>query len=136
MQSKVTPKEFFEGEWYKDGIKQLCADGWPTFVVPVNIQVRNLLEENQKLQRRIDVFERAKRIWDRRSSGEYSDLNDASQEAAHYCWLDEQNEKLSEALKISSEALKEIARHTSAYSGASSPEANLAKKTLRELGVE
>ena len=34
------------------------------------------------------------------------------------------------------EALKVISQYTSAYSGASSPEANLAKETLRELGVE
>lgn len=39
-------------------------------------------------------------------------------------------------LKKAVEALKEIAKYTSAYSGASSPEANLAKETLRELGVE
>ena len=34
------------------------------------------------------------------------------------------------------EALKEIAKHKSSYSGESSPEANWAKKTLRELGIE
>ncbi len=34
------------------------------------------------------------------------------------------------------EALKVISQYTSAYSGASSPEANLAKETLFELGVE
>lgn len=34
------------------------------------------------------------------------------------------------------EALKDISKHKSAYSGASSPEANLAKQTLRDLGVE
>ena len=67
-----------------------------------------LKEENQKLKRRIDVFERAKRIWDRRSSGEYSDLNDASQEAAHYCWLDEQNEKLEDAMQVAVDCLDDI----------------------------
>ena len=41
-----------------------------------------------------------------------------------------------EAYRKAVEALKEISKYTSAYSGASSPEANLAKKTLRELGVE
>ena len=34
------------------------------------------------------------------------------------------------------EALKVISKHTSVYSGESSPEANKAKETLRELGVE
>ena len=51
----LTPKEFFESEWYKDGIKQLCADGWPTFVVPVNIKIRELLEQNQDLAEQIKV---------------------------------------------------------------------------------
>ena len=41
-----------------------------------------------------------------------------------------------EAYRKAVEALKEISKYTSAYSGASSPEANLAKETLRELGVE
>ena len=41
-----------------------------------------------------------------------------------------------EAYRKAVEALKEISKYTSAYSGASSPEANLAKQTLRELGVE
>lgn len=54
-----------------------------------------LKEENQRLQKRVDVFERAKLIWERRS-GDRADLMDASQEAQHYNWLDEQNEKLKE----------------------------------------
>ena len=41
-----------------------------------------------------------------------------------------------EAYRKAVEALKVISQYTSAYSGASSPEANLAKETLRELGVE
>lgn len=48
--SNVTAKKFFNGEWYKDGVKQLCADGWPTFIVPVNIKVMELLEENSKIE--------------------------------------------------------------------------------------
>lgn len=46
----LTPKEFFESEWYKDGCRQLCADGWPTFIVPVNIQIKKLQSENQGLR--------------------------------------------------------------------------------------
>lgn len=46
----IRAKEFFEGEWYKDGVKQLCADGWPTFIVPVNIKAMELLGENAKLE--------------------------------------------------------------------------------------
>ena len=49
-QKPISAKDFFEGEWYKDGLKQLCADGWPTFVVPVNIKIRELIEENAKLR--------------------------------------------------------------------------------------
>ena len=41
-----------------------------------------------------------------------------------------------EAYSKAVEALKVISQYTSAYSGASSAEANLAKQTLRELGVE
>ena len=55
MKKGLTPKEFFESEWYKDGTKQLCADGWPTFVVPVNIKIRELLEQNQDLAEQIKV---------------------------------------------------------------------------------
>lgn len=43
-------KEFFNGEWYKDGIRQLCTDGWPTFVVPVNIRIQEMLDELDQLQ--------------------------------------------------------------------------------------
>ena len=50
--------------------------------------------------------------------------------------LENQNEDLKAKLEKAVEALKEISKYTSAYSGASSPEANLAKQTLRELGVE
>lgn len=75
------------------------VDGYETML-------NELKQENQKLQRRIDVFERAKRIWDRRSSGEYSDLNDASQEAAHYCWLDDQNKKLEDAVQVAVDCLE------------------------------
>ena len=50
--------------------------------------------------------------------------------------LENQNEDIKAKLEKAVEALKEISKYTSAYSGASSPEANLAKETLRELGVE
>ena len=43
-----------------------------------------LKEENEKIQRRNDVLERVKRIWERRSFGDANDLMDASQEAQHY----------------------------------------------------
>lgn len=49
----LTPKQFFESEWYKDGCRQLCADGWPTFIVPVNIQIKKLQSENQGLREAI-----------------------------------------------------------------------------------
>lgn len=56
---------------------------------------QSLKEENAQLQKRVYVFERARRIWERRN-GDISDLMDASQEAQHYNWLDEQNQKLEE----------------------------------------
>lgn len=56
-----------------------------------------LQKENAILQKRVDVFERAKLIWERRNGGA-SELNDASQEASHYNWLDEQNYKLQSRL--------------------------------------
>lgn len=56
--SNLTPKEFFESEWYKDGVRQLCFDGWPGFVVPVNIQVKNLIEQNDHLLSKLEEKER------------------------------------------------------------------------------
>ncbi len=61
------------------------------------VRVEQLQKENAILQKRVDVFERAKLIWERRNGGA-SELNDASQEANHYNWLDEQNEKLQSRL--------------------------------------
>lgn len=79
----LSPKEFFEGEWYKDGSKQLCADGWPTFIVPVNIQIRKLIEENDKLKEYLrQVQESHKR---------QCDLNDK---------IHAKNQKLADALKF------------------------------------
>lgn len=46
----LSPQEFFESEWYRDGLKQLCVDGWPTFVIPVNIQVSKLISDYDKLK--------------------------------------------------------------------------------------
>ena len=50
--------------------------------------------------------------------------------------MDKGVDVLSWKLEKAVEALKDISKHKSAYSGESSPEANLAKETLRELGVE
>lgn len=61
-QKTISAKEFFEGEWYKDGLKQLCADGWPTFVVPVNIKIRELIEENAKLREERDAYAESMRV--------------------------------------------------------------------------
>ncbi len=41
-----------------------------------------------------------------------------------------------EAYRKAVEALKDISKHKSAYSGESSPDANLARATLKELGYD
>lgn len=71
------------------------------------VRVEQLQKENAILQKRVDVFERAKLIWERRNGGA-SELNDASQEANHYNWLDEQNEKLQSRLAECEKAFKNL----------------------------
>lgn len=56
-QEPLKPKDFFNSEWFKDGTKKLCSDGWPTFVVPLNIMVNKMLEENQALQSKLEKAE-------------------------------------------------------------------------------
>jgi hypothetical protein len=36
---KKNPFELFDSPWFKDATKQLCIDGWPTFIVPLNIGI-------------------------------------------------------------------------------------------------
>lgn len=86
--------EYTVGNLMKEHPRQGPLD-WQSrlFQVVPKSDFDQLQSENQALQKRIDVLERAKRIWERRN-GDSSDLMDASQEAQHYNWLDEQNEKL------------------------------------------
>lgn len=50
MSDKQNPFELFDGEWFKDATSQLCADGWPAFIVPLNIGIRKIRESHQELK--------------------------------------------------------------------------------------
>lgn len=54
--SKLTPREFFESEWFKDATQKLCADGWPTFVVPLNVKIREALDAYDRLAEENKIF--------------------------------------------------------------------------------
>ena len=41
---KTHPFDFFDSPWFKDATKQLCIDGWPAFIVPLNIGIRQARE--------------------------------------------------------------------------------------------
>ena len=44
------PFSFFRTPWFKDAISQLCADGWPTFIVPLNIKINQCEEAYEALK--------------------------------------------------------------------------------------
>jgi len=44
------PFSFFRTPWFKDAILQLCADGWPTFIVPLNIKINQCEEAYEALK--------------------------------------------------------------------------------------
>ena len=45
------PFSFFRTPWFKDAISQLCADGWPTFIVPLNIKINECEEAYEALKK-------------------------------------------------------------------------------------
>lgn len=59
-----------------------------------------LKAENDRLTKELETVNRANIIAERRLYGDSSDMMDASQEAAHYNWLEEQNENLTEELEL------------------------------------
>lgn len=51
MTEVKNPFDFFESSWFKDATVQLCADGWPTFIVPLNVKIRECKESYEQLQK-------------------------------------------------------------------------------------
>ncbi len=55
MENKpLSPFELFDTPWFKDATGQLCADGWPAFVVPLNVEIRKAKEAYQAALNKID----------------------------------------------------------------------------------
>lgn len=50
MSDEKNPFDFFQTYWFKDATSQLCADGWPTFVVPLNVKISECKSEYEKLK--------------------------------------------------------------------------------------
>lgn len=48
------PFELFDSPWFKDATSQLCADGWPAFIVPLNIGIRQAREAYSALKEEIN----------------------------------------------------------------------------------
>jgi len=56
VDEKISHKEFFMGSWYQNGIKDLCTDGWPAFIVPVNMRINKMLNDLTQAQADIEVL--------------------------------------------------------------------------------
>ena len=70
------------------------VENWQNYKVIEIDALNELKAENERLTKELATIDQANIIAERRLHGDSSDKMDASQEAAHYNWLDEQNEKL------------------------------------------
>lgn len=65
VDDKISHKEFFMGSWYKSGIRDLCTDGWPAFVVPVNMRINKMLNDLDELQTELAQLKEKCEQWEK-----------------------------------------------------------------------